>query len=77
MEWVIVSTIDSGALVDWSTGFVTVTKLFKSCWPTKALKKDDKSILRLLAETAEDGKDSPLLKSILPTWLEQRFDLRK
>ena len=65
------------ALAAWSTGFVTVTKLFKPGWPAKSLNKDDKSVLRLLAETAEDGKDSPLLKSILPTWLERRFDLRK
>lgn len=65
------------ALAAWSTGFVTVTKLFKPGWPAKPLNKDDKSVLRLLAETAEDGKDFPLLKSILPTWLERRYDLRK
>ena len=64
------------ALAAWSTGFVTVTKLFKPSWSAKSLNKDDKSVLRLLSETSEDGKDSPLLKSILPTWLERRFDLR-
>jgi hypothetical protein len=64
-------------LAAWSTGFVTVTKLFKPSWPIKSLNKDDKSVVRLLMETAEDGKDSSLLKSILPAWLARRYELRK
>lgn len=61
---------------DWASGFMTVCAEFKSGWPTRSLKKDDKAMLRLINE-AVSTEDPTLLLRTLPSWLAQRFDLRQ
>lgn len=71
-----ISALDEDALRDWAAGFTDLVKSTKSCWPAKALKADDKRILRDIGNTAE-GAETGTLRSVLPAWIARRHAIRQ
>lgn len=60
------------ALREWAAGFVAAQASFKSAWPGKSLRPDDKTMGRMIAAAAESGLQPGEVET-LARWINARF----
>jgi len=70
------AALDPDGLKDWAEGFDDLVNATRRSWPSKLLAGDDKRILRDIERIAK-GADGATLRVTLPSWVAQRYTMRR
>lgn len=72
-----ISGYGAAALEEWAHGFTACASQQKRAWSAKSVNKDDRRILKLIADAAESRATPSELQSLLPAWLASRRATRR
>lgn len=68
--------MSKAAFGDWIRGFAECVELNGRQWNARALRQDDKAMLKHIASAAKSQSAKSELETILPAWLSRRYALR-